>query len=516
MFHCGDEAYREFIHSYIIGAIEVTLPRLNNLAELNGAASPPGYVPNNHKAGIVHLGIGAFHRAHQAVMTDDALAARSGDWRIIGVSLRSHMLAEKLNEQNGLFTLIERGARRDHARVIGSIERVIAANPEATLVALCDPAICIVTLTVTEKGYGIDRETGLPDTANAAVAADIKSPETPSGVLGLLVAALRQRRAKKAPPLTLLSCDNLPENGRLLRSGVVGFARMCGESDLAQWIDTHIAFPSSMVDRITPASTDKTLADAKALTGREDRAAVETEPFIQWVIEDNFASGRPYWEAGGALFVPDVTPYERMKLTVLNGGHSMLAYSGFLSGCEYVRDVMSDPDLSGLVRRHLKAAAALQPPLDGVDFDIYTSELIERFANPAIAHETNQIATDGTQKLSQRIFQPAIQALDLEHDVRPFAFAAAMWMRFCLRRHDDGHTYELRDPRADELIEKLAGVELEASKISNAIHSLQQLVPARLASDSTWRSAIEEVLEKTLREGCRASVVSEAVSAKDM
>ena len=487
----------------------MTLPRLDSLAKLNGAARSPGYVPSNHKAGIVHLGIGAFHRAHQAVMTDDALAAHGGDWRIVGVSLRSRALAEILNAQNGLFTLIERGAEGHHARVIGAVERLIAADSEAALAALCDPAICIVTLTVTEKGYGIDRATGLPDTASAVVAADIKSPETPSSVLGLLVAALRQRREKKAAPLTLLSCDNLPENGRLLRSGVVGFARMIGENDLANWIDTHIAFPSSMVDRITPASTDKTLADAKALTGCEDHAAVETEPFIQWVIEDNFVSGRPHWEAGGALFVPDVTPYERMKLTILNGTHSMLAYSGFLSGCKYVRDVMSDRDLSVLVRRHLKAAAALLPPLDGVDFGAYISDLTDRFANPAIAHETYQIATDGTQKLSQRIFQPAIQAIDRELDVRPFAFAAAMWMRFCLPRRDDGDTYELRDPRAGELIETLADVEPKASDILNAIHSLPQLVPERLVREPTWTSAIEEVLAKSLREGCRAAVAFE-------
>lgn len=488
------------------------LPRLQSLTDLNGPASLPGYVPGDHMAGIIHLGVGAFHRAHQAVMTDDALAAQGGDWRIVGVSLRSRALAGQMNAQNGLYTLIERGAEGNQARVIGAVERVIAVDPDATLAALCDPAIRIVTLTVTEKGYGINRETGLPDTSNADVAADLKSLETPSGVLGLLVACLRQRRAEGAPALTLLSCDNLPENGSLLRSGVVGFARMRGDSDFADWIDTHIAFPSSMVDRITPASTDKTLADAKLLTGCEDRAAVETEPFIQWVIEDDFASGRPHWEAGGALLVPDVTPYERMKLTILNGSHSMLAYSGYLSGCEFVRDVMADPDLYVLVSRHLNAAAELQPALHGIDFQNYAASLATRFANPAIAHKTFQIATDGTQKLLQRIFLPAIQAINTGYSVRPFAFATAMWMRFCLQKRDGGAAYELHDPRAEEITNALARVEKTASDISATIHSLPQLVPAQLANDLTWRADVEEVLATTLEQGCRAAVALEAAN----
>jgi fructuronate reductase len=485
-------------------------PRLADLGALNGPAARPGYTPQDHAAGIVHLGIGAFHRAHQAVMTDDALAHHGGDWRIIAVSLRSQEIAEKLNAQNGLYTLIERGASGTRARVVAAIQRVIAADTKATLRALCDPAIRVVTLTVTEKGYGIDLASRLPDNKNPVIAADLVNPSAPEGVLGLLVEAIRQRRLAGAPPFTVLSCDNLPENGTILRDGVVGFAQALGAPELADWIAANIAFPSSMVDRITPAPSSETFGEARRQTGCEDHAAVETEPFLQWIIEDRFPSGRPQWEAGGALFVADVTPYERMKLTMLNGTHSMLAYAGFLAGQKHVRDAMTDPDLCTLVGRHLRAASGLLQPLPGVDFQTYAAALVERFANPAIAHETFQIATDGTQKLPQRVFQPAMAAKAAGQDLRPFAFATAMWMRFCLRHRDDGAAYELRDPRAEELAAAVGQGGRDAFALSEAFHALPHLIPQALAADPLWRGHILDVLSAALTEGCTAALRHEA------
>lgn len=480
--------------------------RLTAINDLSGAVTPPRYEPEAHGAGIVHLGIGAFHRAHQAVMTDDALADSGGDWRIIGVSLRSKEIAETLNAQNGLFTVIERSAEGSFARVIGTIERVIAADPKATLKALCDPSVRVVTLTVTEKGYGIDPALRAPDTTNPIVASDLASPDAPRGVLGLLTAAIKTRKTASSPPLTFLSCDNLPQNGKFLRDGVVGFARLSDQANLATWIADAIAFPSSMVDRITPAPTQSTLDEALALTGCEDRAAIDTEPFIQWVIEDNFPSGRPAWDTGGALFVSDVTPYERMKLTMLNGGHSLLAYAGFLLGHRYVRDVMQDPDLRWIIQRHLAAASNLLPPLKGVDFDHYAEALENRFTNPAIAHETFQIATDGTQKLRQRIFDPAIAASEAGQDIHPFAFATALWMQFCLRKRDDGTAYDLPDPRADEIIKALAISATTATEISQALHALPNFVPSSLSSNAIWRADVEDSLTIMLRDGCRAAI----------
>ena len=491
----------------------MTAPRLQDVGDLNGPAQPPRYQPSDHGTGIVHIGVGAFHRAHQAVMTDDALAAHGGDWRIVGVSLRSTAVAEAMAPQNGLYTVIAHDGAGTSARVVGAIDRVIACDPAATLAALTDPAVRIVTLTVTEKGYGIKGRTRVPDPEREAISADLANPSHPRGVRGLLVEAIKQRRAAGNLPFAVLSCDNLPDNGAFVRDSVVGFAKCLDDETLAQWIAANIAFPSSMVDRITPAPTPETRAEALRLTGCDDHAAVETEHFTQWVIEDNFPSGRPKWEAGGALFVKDVAPYERMKLTMLNGSHSMMAYAGVLAGRRYVRDVMSDPDLATLVERHLKAAAGLLPPLSGIDFTRYADALVERFRNPAIAHETLQIAIDGTEKMPLRIFQPALAALDAGQDLRPFAFATAMWMRFCLRYRDDGSRYDLDDPRAEELIAALDG---DPEAASNVLHNLRDLIPSRLSASEEWRGHIDDILSRALAQGCVAAIQHEAreVSAR--
>ncbi|WP_454288706.1 mannitol dehydrogenase family protein [Rhizobium arsenicireducens] len=487
----------------------MSTPRLTELWQVAGEALLPAYEPSSHGVGIVHLGIGAFHRAHQAAYTDAALAAAGGDWRIRGVSLRSREVAEALNPQNGLYTLIERSASGTTGRVIGSITDVIAADPEAALTAMADPAVRIVTLTVTEKGYGIDRTARGPDWSHPTVAADLAAPEAPAGVLGLLTAALRLRRARNTAPFTVLSCDNLPENGALLRDGVIGFARRI-DPDLADWIAAEVAFPSSMVDRITPAVTPETLATAEQLTGCRDLAAVETEAFHQWVIEDHFPGGRPAWEKAGAIFVSDVTPYERMKLTMLNGSHSMLAYAGFLAGHHYVRDVMADDSLAALVRRHLSSAAAVLPPLCGIDLAAYGQALAERFENPTIAHETYQIAMDGTEKLPQRLLAPAVLALEAGLPVRPFAFAVAAWMRYCLGETDGGDTYALRDPRAVEITAVLASLPHEAEAISDALQRLPGLFPAKLLEASQWRCEVSRALGRMLDLGMRGAIAEEA------
>jgi fructuronate reductase len=487
----------------------MTETRLTNKAPINGPATPPRYDPVEHGVGIVHLGIGAFHRAHQAVMTDDALAEFGGDWRITGVSLRSDTIAKAMNPQNGMYTLIERGSSGTSARVIAAIDHVIAVDSKATLEALCDPAIRVVTLTVTEKGYGINQSTHTPDPEHPAVAADLANPSAPCGVLGLLVAAINQRRKSEYVPFTVLSCDNLPENGKLVRDGVVAFARQAYDDSLADWIYDNIAFPSSMVDRITPAATAETQNEALQQTGLQDHAAIETEPFIQWVIEDYFPSGRPKWEAGGALFVSDVAPYESMKLTMLNGSHSMLAYSGFLVGKQYVRDVISDTTLKKLVERHLEAASSLLQPLSGIDFSEYADALAERFQNPAIAHQTYQIAMDGTQKLPQRIFQPALTALETGKDIRPFAFATGMWMRYCLGYHDDGSSYQLQDPRSAEITELLNNAERSASGISKCLHGMPNLIPETLKENADWVAQIEQILARALKDGCASTLRQE-------
>jgi len=465
----------------------------------------PGYAPEDRKVGIVHLGLGAFARAHIAAYTDGAMAAAGGDWRILGVSLRGEEVANALNPQDGRYTLIERGEGPD-ARVVGSIAGVVAGGDlgPRVLSAMTQAGCRIVSITVTEKGYGLLRSGGC-DENHPAVAADLLSPGSPRGVLGLIAQGLALRFANGLPPFTVLSCDNLPENGSLLRKAVIDFARRAYGSALAEKIAGEVAFPSTMVDRITPAATARTRADAAALTGYADEAAIETEPFSQWVIEDRFPAGRPAWEEAGALFVPDVAPYEQMKLRMLNGSHSMLAYAGSLSGKTYVCDVMADAALATLVRRHMAAAAATLPDI-AMDLPAYADRLCARFANPAIAHETRQIAMDGTQKLPQRIFAPALEALARSKDVAPFAFAASAWMRYVLDRGD----HPLNDPREAELAAALADTPREdAAAVFSALAALPDFLPERL-SHGVFAEATILRLGRMLSLGMEQAIRAEA------
>ena len=347
--------------------------------------------------------------------------------------------------------------------------------------------------------------------AISAIAPDLANPRQPKGAIGLIVEGLRRRRDQGDRPFTVLCCDNLPENGALLGAGVADFARRI-DPDLARWIADHVPFPATMVDRITPATTEATLRDAEALTGRVDLAAVETEPFSQWVIEDRFVggpAGRPAWEAGGAIFAADVVPYERMKLRMLNGTHSMMAYAGFLAGRDYVRDVMADPFLAGLVDRHLRAAAGTLAPLPGIDFADYAAALAARFRNPAIAHETYQIAMDGTEKLPQRLLEPALFALEHGQSLRPFAFAVAAWMRYCTGRSDTGEPYALRDPRGAEIEQALAGVRA-AEDMAASLLALPGLFPLALTENNGWRTEIVGILKIMVERGMAAAIETEA------
>ena len=488
----------------------MSAPRLSALGQVPPGVARPGYEPAAHGVGIVHLGLGAFHRTHGAVHTDDALAAEGGDWRIAGVSLRSAAVADALGPQNGLYTLLVRGPEGVSARVVGSLARAIAEprRPGATLAAMTDPRVRIVSLTITEKAYGIERATGAVVPDHPAIGPDLARPRSPRGAAGLLVEALRLRREAGAEPFTVLSCDNLPENGALLRAGALDFAGRV-DPGLRDWIAASVAFPSTMVDRITPAPSDETRAEARRITGLTDLAAVETEPFSQWVIEDRFPAGRPAWEAGGAVVVAEVAPFERMKLGMLNGAHSLIAYAGVLLGLRFVRDAMGDPAVAALVRRHLAAAAATLDPLPGVDLRDYAEALLARFANPAIAHETAQIAMDGTQKLPQRLFAPALVAIERGQDVRPFTFATAVWMR-----HAAGGG-PLSDPREAEIRSAVGGSGRDARGIAKALQSLPGFVPERLRRDPAWSEPVERALLALLERGPAAAIAREAETLED-
>ena len=489
--------------------------RLTETAGLLDTVAVPAYDRDAARAGIVHLGTGAFHKAHQAVYTDAAMAASGGDWMITGVSLRSADVADALNPQNGLYTLLVRGPEGVFPRVIGSVREVLVAprGPEQVIQALAREATRIVSLTITEKGYGLDPGTGGLDRAHPAIAADLNDPRRTVSALGFIVAGLRLRMMKDYAPFTVMSCDNLPNNGRVLKRLVLEFAE-ARDPKMAAYIRDRVTFPSTMVDRITPASTAQTFADVERLIGRTDLAAVETEPFTQWVVEDDFVSGRPDWEAAGAVFVADVAPYEKMKLRMLNGAHSTLAYAGYLAGHGFVRDVMGDADLVAIIERHMAAAAATLDPVPGIDLSDYARDLRLRFSNPAIAHQTYQIAMDGTQKLPQRLLEPALVALERGQPLEPFAFSVAAWMRYAMGRKDDGETFALRDPREAEIRAAAEGAGGNGQALATALLALPGLFPARLVETEGFTGMVSRKLETMLGQGVCAAIAAEAATCR--
>lgn len=363
------------------------------LGALSHEVTQPGYDRTGQAVGVVHLGIGAFHRAHQAWYLDRAMAAGERDWAVLGVSLRSATVADQLNPQDGLFTVTERSAKGEATRLVGSVRKVLVASreSEAVIAALAAPATRIASLTVTEKGY-----------CRAADGSLDMSLAGPGSIYPLIGAGLRRRHDAGLPGLTLLSCDNLAENGRQLDALMQQWLER-HDPALAGWFRADCACPSTMVDRIVPATTE---ADRDSLAARivlADHGAVMTEPFSQWVIEDRFAAGRPRLEAVGAELVADVRPYETAKLRMLNAAHSLLAYAGLARGHAFVHQAIADPHLCTLVEAlMLEEAAPTIAAAPGQDLAAYARSLIARFANPALNHRLAQIAMDGSQKLPQR------------------------------------------------------------------------------------------------------------------
>ena len=353
----------------------------------------PEYDRRTQKAGIVHFGIGAFHRAHQAVYTDDAMNAGERDWGIIGVSLRSPAVAEQLNPQDGLYSVTERSENGDKSRIIGAVQKVLVAAdaPDAVIAALASENTHIVSFTITEKGY-----CRAPDGSLDFTQADERS------AYAYLAAAMRQRHTAKLGGLTLLSCDNLAGNGAQLAELMRAYLERCAP-DLVNWFEDQCSCPSTMVDRIVPATTDYDRESIASNLGALDKAAVVTEPFTQWVIEDNFVGKRPGWEIGRAQFTKDVAPFETAKLRMLNGAHSALAYIGLQRGHAFVHQAIADPYIMALANTLMRdeAANSLQP-VAGQNLATYADALIARFANPALDHRLIQIAMDGSQKIPQR------------------------------------------------------------------------------------------------------------------
>ena len=404
--------------------------------------------------GIVHLGVGAFAKAFVFPQIEEAMAAEGGDWGVTGVSLRRPDQRDALRPHGFRYHAVELGADRRVAREIGTLKDVLVApeDPSAVLDVLVAPATRLVTLTVTEKGYGHEPSTGALDRANPDIAHDLSGAVPPRSTISFLVTALERRRATGSRPFTALSCDNLPDNGATLRGLVLEMARE-RDAGLADWIGREGRFPSSMVDRIVPAVTAAGLDDVAALVGDRDDGAVLHEPFRQWVIADDFVDGdRPRFEAAGAEMVADVAPFEAMKLRCLNGAHSALAYLGYLAGHETIAEAVADNALAGFVRamwREEVVPSLERPP--GTDLAAYCDALMERFANPAIRHLTWQIAMDGSQKLPQRLLGTARDNLAAGRPIGRVALAVAAWMRYVSGTDERGGAIDVRDPMAERL-----------------------------------------------------------------
>ncbi|MGO4706170.1 mannitol dehydrogenase family protein [Microvirga sp. 2MCAF38] len=477
------------------------------LADLSVAVRRPVYDRAQIATGIVHLGVGAFHRAHQAVYTDDVLA-RDPRWGIVAASLRSPDTYDALEPQNGLYTVSVRSKAGESLRVIGSISRIIVA-PEAVdelLGIMAHPATRIVSLTVTEKGYCHDPATGVLNEKHPDIVHDLGEPRRPRSAPGLIVEALRRRHAVGTPPFTVLTCDNLPSNGRTVKRVLVRYAELI-DSDLGRWVESEVACPSTMVDRIVPATTDEDRARIGQILGARDAWPVVTEPFTQWVIEDDFPQGRPAWEVTGAEFVTDVEPFEHMKLRLLNGSHSTLAYLGYLAGYETVAEAMADPAYERLVHGLMdeEVTPTLHMP-PGSDIASYKRALIERFKNPALKHRTWQIAMDGSQKLPQRLLGTVRDCLRNNASVHRLTLGVAAWMRYVTGIDETGAQIDVRDPMAARLRTLADRAGSSAERLAGELFAVREIFGDDLPKDLRFTDAVTVALTHLYAKGAKRTV----------
>jgi fructuronate reductase len=477
------------------------------LPQLPESIARPGYDPRDVTVGILHLGLGAFHRAHQAVYTDDLLA---GDprWGICGVSLKTPRAVEPLAAQDGLYTLLLRESDGVSARVIGALRETLfaGASRPALIARFADPRIAIVTATVTEKGYCHDPASGALNEAHPDIVHDLAFPEAPESAIGLLVAGLAARRAANAGPLTFVCCDNLPHNGRMVEGLVHAFAQR-QDAALARWISDHVTFPSTMVDRIVPATTDADVAEAERQLGVHDAAPVTAEPYGQWVIEDRFASARPRWEDAGGQIVRDVAPFEVMKLRLLNGSHSTLAYLGFLLGHDYVWQASRDPLIATLIERQMaeEIVPTLRPP-PGIDLHAYCGELVQRFGNAALPHKTRQIAMDGSQKLPQRLLGTVRDRLAAGAPLVHLPLAIAGWIRYASGSDERGGRIDVQDPLAERFRAIVREANGDPGPVADGFLDLASVFGADLVAHYAFREAVRAHVIQLFHDGAQVTL----------
>jgi fructuronate reductase len=472
----------------------------------------PQYRRDQLAPGIVHLGLGAFHRAHAAVYTDRAIAEGDPRWGIIGVSLRQADTRDALAPQDNLYTVAIRGpgaarsdgAGREQLHVVGALIGTLVApeNPQAVLAAMSDACCHIVSLTVTEKGYCHDPATRALRLDHPDIMYDLAHPGAPRSAIGFIVRALAQRHDAGLRPFTVLSCDNLPSNGSTTRGLVLAFAAAV-DAELARWIDAYGAFPNAMVDRIVPKTTEEDRARIADSLGADDAWPVMTEPFSQWVIEDTFAGPRPRWEGGGVSIVAEVEPYENAKLRMLNGTHSSLAYLGAVAGYATVDAAIGDAALAKFIAAMMQQE--IEPTLSRPKLPEYRSALLNRYRNPALKHQLQQIAMDGSQKLPQRLLGTIRDRLAARAPCDRLCFAVAGWLRYLRGEDELGATYAISDPLAERLYTAAISSPEPAAQIA-ALLAVREVFGDDLPRNRRFVAALTRHLDSIGRLGVIAAI----------
>ncbi|HDG1684889.1 fructuronate reductase [Kluyvera cryocrescens] len=484
---------------------------MNTIASVALPASVqlPQYDRQQLRSRIVHFGFGAFHRAHQALLTNRVLNQHGGDWGICEISLFSgDVLMSQLRQQDHLFTVMEKSAAGNQPIIIGAVNECLNAKLDslaAIIEKFCEPQVAIVSLTITEKGYCIDPATGHLDITQPRIVHDLASPGEPHSAPGILVEALHRRRERGLPAFTVLSCDNIPDNGHVVKNAVLDMAAR-RSTELAKWIAEHVSFPGTMVDRIVPAATEASLAEITRELGVEDPCAISCEPFIQWVIEDNFVAGRPDWGSAGAQLVDDVLPWEEMKLRMLNGSHSFLAYLGYLAGYAHISDCMQDESYRRAARHLMMAEQAPTLGITGVDLSAYADSLIERFSNPALQHRTWQIAMDGSQKLPQRLLDGIRIHLRDGRRWPLLALGVAAWMRYVSGVDDAGNAIDIRDPLAEK-IQALVKNSNDDNRVAMLL-TLQEIFGNDLPANPQFVQAVSLAWQNLAQQGARQALLT--------
>ncbi len=477
-----------------------------SLPALAHNVSVPTYDRSQLSPGIVHIGVGNFHRAHQAMYLHRLFElGEDHDWAIIGAGIRptDAVMREKLREQDWMSTIIELQPDSLTASVTGSMIDFLEVNSDAITETLAQPQIRIVSLTITEGGYFVDATTGGFQAGHEDMIADSQNPVTPKTVFGILLAALTKRRAAGHAPFAIMSCDNLPENGIVAHQATVGLAAMIS-TDLASWVEENVAFPNSMVDCITPATSQREIQTAAREFHISDASPVACEPFRQWVLEDKFPMGRPALEKVGVEFVRDVAPYELMKLRILNGGHAAIAYPAALMGIDYVHEAMAEPLIVGFLNRlEEHEIIPTVPPVDGVDFDAYFETVKQRFSNPTVGDTIPRLCLDGSNRQPKFILPTVTDRLASGLPIGGLALEIALWCRYCAGSNDAGENIDI----VDEQSQQLKAMALEARSNPVAFLAMEEIFGA-LGRQDVFVHSFTASLQSLWKNGTRRTLAA--------